>query len=264
VTTLPKTKPGIARTNRGKYHTYTIDGQKTPGVTTILGQVVAKPALVSWAPRLVAEYVADKDPSWLEDLRAEGRDALVDHLKGVPDRAKKAAGARGTDVHALAERVIAGEELEETAELEPLWGHIESCVHFLDDWKISPVLVEGVIGSRLHRYCGTVDLVALLPDGRRVLMDYKTGASGIWPETALQLAAYRHAEAYVDNDGGEARLDGLNIEAAYAVHLRGDGYEVVTIDTEPAWEAFQHIAAAYHLGVGARDGGWSSWLGPVS
>lgn len=262
--TIPKTKAGIARTDRGRGHSYTVDGQRAPGATTIIGQVVAKPALTNWAARLVAEYVADKDAAWLEELRLDGRDAMVSHLKRVPDRAKKAAALRGTDVHSLAERVIAGEELEETEELAPLWGHIESCVRFLDDWKISPVLVEGVVASRAHRYAGTVDLVAMLPNGDRALFDYKTGSSGVWPETALQLAAYRHAEAYLDNDGAEADMAGLNLTAAYAVHLRADGYEVLAVDTEPAWEAFQHIAAAFHLGVGARDGGWSAWIAPVA
>jgi hypothetical protein len=270
VTTLAKPKLAIARTNRGSGHGYTIDGRKVPGVTTILGTVVAKPALVGWASKLVAEYVADKDALWLEELRADGRDALVAHLKGVPNRAKTAAGVRGTQVHAYAERVIAGEELEETPELEPLWGHIESCVAFLDAWEISPVLVEAVVGSREHRYCGTADLVA--DSGRlrqRGLYDYKTSASGIWPETALQLAAYLHAESYVDGTRGpeftptEEPFAGLGIEAAYAVHLRGDGYDVYPVETAASWEAFTHLAAAYHLGVGAspRDGGgWTSWI----
>lgn len=263
MTILSKPKLAIARTNRGNGHSYTIDGRKVPGVTTILGTVLAKPALVGWASKLVAEYVADKDALWLEELRADGRDALVGHLKGVPNRAKTAAGLRGTQVHAYAERVIAGEELEETEELAPLWGHIESCVKFLDAWEITPVAVEAVVASREHRYCGTVDLVA--DSGalhQRGLYDYKTGASGIWPETALQLAAYLHADAYVAGTG-EAPVADLDIEAAYAVHLRGDGYDVYPVETGTSWEAFTHLAAAYHLGVGAssRDaGGWTSWV----
>jgi hypothetical protein len=263
---LAKTTAGIIRTNHGRGHSYKIDGRPVPGVTTILGAVVAKPALVGWAGRLVAEYVADKDAAWLEELRADGREALVDHLKGVPNRDRNAAAARGTLIHRYAERVIAGEELQETPELEPLWGHIESCVKFLDDWDVRPVLVEPVIGNRTHRYCGSADLVADSARGavRRAIFDYKTGASGIFPETALQLAAYRHAEAYVDDTGAEEPVADLGIEAAYGVHLRGDGYDVYPVDTEPAWEAFQHIAAAFHLGVGVRDGGWSSWIGPVA
>jgi hypothetical protein len=262
VTTLAKPKLAIARVNRGTGHSYTIDGRKAPGVTTILSTVLAKQALVGWAAKSVAEYVADKDPLWLEALREDGRDALVAHLKGVPNRAKTAAGVRGTAVHAYAERVIAGEELEETPELEPLWGHVESCVKFLDEWQITPLAVEAVVASREHCYCGTADLVAYIGRLRqRALLDYKTGKD-VYPDTAMQLAAYLHAEAYVDGIT-EAPLADLGIEATYAVHLRGDGYDVYPVETETSWEAFTHLAAAYHLGVGAdtrTGGGWTSWV----
>jgi hypothetical protein len=257
---LAKPKPSIARVNRGRGHSYTIDGKWAPGATTLLGAVLAKPALVGWAARLVAEYVADKDRVWLEDLRADGREALVDHLKGVPDRARNAAAERGTLIHSYAERVIAGEELEDTPELEPLWDHVQQAVYFLDEWGIEPLCVEAVLANRTHRYCGTADLVAVNKWGAHAVYDYKTGDSGIWPETALQLAAYLHAEAYLDEDGAEADFAGLGAERAYAVHLRNDGYAVHPVETDQSWEAFKHLAAAFHLGVGARDGGWKTWI----
>lgn len=264
MTILAKPKPTITRTNRGRGHSYRIDGQPAPGVTTILNAVVNKPALVGWAARTVAEYVANKDANWLEDLRADGDEALIDYLKGVPDRVRNSAGDRGTQVHALAERAIAGEEVEETEELAPVWGHIESCVRFLDEWHVDPVLIEAVVANRTVRYCGTVDLVADCVQGR-CMFDYKTSSIGIFPETALQLAAYLHAETYLDEtlegEPSEESLPGLQIDGgAYAVHLTGDGYEVRPIETAPAWEAFQHVAAVYHAGV---PNGWSAWVRPA-
>lgn len=38
----------IARRNHGRNHSYTVDGQKVPGVTTIIGNGLPKPALVAW------------------------------------------------------------------------------------------------------------------------------------------------------------------------------------------------------------------------
>src|SRR5690606_13872332 len=56
-----------------KAHRYWIDGKPAPGVTTILGKGIPKPAIPYWAARTVAEYVAD-EPEKVEALRAAGRD----------------------------------------------------------------------------------------------------------------------------------------------------------------------------------------------
>jgi hypothetical protein len=69
---------------------------------------------------------------------------------------------------------------------------------------------------------GTFDLIADLADGTRALIDWKTGRSGIYPETVLQLAAYRYAEVY-DDDGTEREMADLGISRTLAVWLRADG-----------------------------------------
>jgi hypothetical protein len=122
-------------------------------------------------------------------------------------------------------------------------GYVNSCVQFLDDWQVKPVLVEAVVASRKWRYAGTLDLVADLPDGRRALMDYKTSDSGIWPETILQQAAYRFAEFYLDADGNEQPMADLGITDAFGVHLRPDGYAVHPLPSdERAFKDFLHVA----------------------
>ncbi|MBQ1165647.1 hypothetical protein KBZ21_47490, partial [Streptomyces sp. A73] len=70
-----------------------------------------KPKLIDWAAREVAEYVAD---NWadVESHRDAGREQLVDHLKTRPQKARDAAAARGTSIHAYAEQLVAGEEVE--------------------------------------------------------------------------------------------------------------------------------------------------------
>ena len=46
---------------------------------------------------------------------------------------------------------------------------------------------------RLPHLGGTLDLVATVRGGRRLLLDWKTGETGIYPKDALQLATYRRA-----------------------------------------------------------------------
>ncbi|MBQ1165986.1 hypothetical protein KBZ21_49190, partial [Streptomyces sp. A73] len=73
-------------------------------------------------------------------------------------------------IHASAEQLVAGEEVEAPEELV---GHIESCARFLDDWQIQPVVVARPVASRTWWYSGTPDVIGDVPDGRRLICDYK-------------------------------------------------------------------------------------------
>ena len=50
----------FARRNVGKSHSYTLDGRRIHGVTTVIG-TLDKPALVDWAARETAAYA---DEHW--------------------------------------------------------------------------------------------------------------------------------------------------------------------------------------------------------
>lgn len=228
----------IVRRKAGKGHYYLIDGKKADGVTTLIKDGLPAPALTRWAAKSVAEYVADNAEHMREVYDWMDRDQLVSMLKQTPWSQRDTAAARGTDVHSLAERLIHHEEVDVP---EHLTGYVESCVRFLDEWQVRPVLVETVVASRKWGYCGTLDVVADVCDGRRVILDYKTSNSGIWPETVLQEAAYRHAEVYVDGDE-EKPLAEVGIEGALAVWLRADGYDVFDLPCDEAqYNAFLYV-----------------------
>jgi hypothetical protein len=229
----------IDSTYRGKpTHNYKIDGRKADGVTTLIGDGLPKPALLPWGIKSVAEYAADHLERLVE-MQPMGREAIVSALKQAPYTERDLAAKRGTEVHALAERLIHGDEVDVP---EELIGHVDSCVRFLDSWRLRPVLVEATVASRRWNYAGTLDVVADLPDGRRSLLDYKTSRSGIFGETALQLAAYAHAEVYLDGDEEKPVAD-LGITCAHAVWLRADGFDVYEVDiTEPVFRTFLHVA----------------------
>lgn len=234
-----------------KTHRYTLDGRSVPGVTSLIKGGLPAPALLKWAPRVVAEYVADHEEQ-VADLRAMGRGPLVAALKETPWAERDAAANRGTEVHDLAEKLLHGEQVDVPEEIA---GHVESCVAFLDDTGIKPLLVEVCVGHRAHWWAGRVDLVGELPDGRRVLGDWKTNRSGLFPETACQLAAYRNAEFYVDTDGHEQPM--VKVDEVWGVHLRADGYTVHPLDAGPdTYKAFRHMAyvANYAKGMKALVG----------
>ena len=200
-------------------HRYKLDGEWVPGVTTILG-VLDKPALPKWAAKSVAEYVAH-NRAGVEHLWDMGERALVDALKSVPWEQRDKAGVRGTDVHLFAERILNGEEVDVP---DHYVGHVESCLAFMDDWRITPVLVEATVGSREHAYAGKLDLIADSAHAPRAIFDWKTAASGIYKETAFQLVAYAFAEFH--GEGGEEKpMADLGVEESYGVHIRADGYD---------------------------------------
>lgn len=226
----------IRRVNRGKSHHYVDDatGHRVPGVTTILGDGIPKPALINWAANATIEYAID---NW-EDLTGKTPSVRTKELSGARYAAKDVAANRGTQVHGIAEKLIRGDRV---AIPDGLAGYVESYVRFLDEFDARAVLVERTCYNAAHAYCGTFDLVADLldPDDpepdpnlrRRVrwLLDIKTNRSGIFGETALQLAAYRHAEVWIDEDQGTEH-DMPEVERAGAIHVRADGYSLVPVE----------------------------------
>lgn len=230
----------IKRVNRGRGHSYTIDGAKALGVTTVLSNGWPQPWMGPWSAKAVAQAAVDMDPEDMAVLRRQGREAAIAVLKGAPNRVRDTAAARGTDVHKIAERVAAGEEV---AVPEHLAGHVDSVVKFLDEWQVTTLLQEVVVGSYKHLYAGTFDLIGELPGGQRILFDYKTSTS-IKETTALQLAAYRWADYYIAGDGLELPMTEIGIDDTMAVHVRADGYDVYPLDTGvTVFRAFLHSLA---------------------
>jgi hypothetical protein len=230
---MPTKTPITGRINRGRNHSYKLDGNAAPGVTTIIGNGVPKPALPYWAAKTAAEFTADN----LDTLTGLDRFAVVDLVKGAPWRDRDAAARRGTEVHRLAEQLVAGKEIEVPDELA---GHVDAYLRCLDDWQLDPVLVEAIVVNRSHRYLGTLDLVADLNDGNRWLLDLKTTRSGVYGETALQLAAYRYAEFYLDDQGDEQPMP--PVDRTGVIWVRADGYDLVPVDTEN--DVYRYFRAA--------------------
>lgn len=220
-----------------KSHRYKLDGKWVPGVTTLIKGGLPAPALMYWSARSVAEWVADNAED-VDALRRMGRGPMVQALKEVPWQKRDTAAVRGTDVHDLAEKLVHDQEVDVPAEIA---GYVEACVAFLDEWKPKPLVVERPLAHRAHWWAGKPDIFAELPDGRVILFDYKTGNSGIWPETAFQLAAYSHAEFYTDEDGTEHPIPKVDLCAA--VWLQPGGYEVIPVKADDdTYREFRHIA----------------------
>lgn len=262
---------------RGNGHSYYLDGEKAPGVTTILGNGIPKPALVGWAANTTADYVMNglrvgpngeiladdlvaslrawnaERPGWAQVKLGAGdlpRLDLAKVLANVRYKDRDDAARRGSEVHDLGEKLANGETVTVPPELA---GHVEAYVQFLNEWEPTNALLERVVVNRRWRYMGKFDMVAEFPDkvwtsgpwaGRpvgRALLDIKTARSGIFAEVALQLQAYRFAEVMLD---GADEVPMPEVDWVGAIHVRGDGYSVYPFDvtgdpkTDAAYRTF--------------------------
>jgi hypothetical protein len=245
----------LERRNRGKSHTYYADGNKMPGVTSIL-DVQAKPALIEWAGNATADYALD---NW-EDLGGLPPSKRHERLKRGRYEARDKAKVRGTDVHKLAEELVAGREVDVP---EHLAGHVDAYIAFLEQFAPDPRAIELVVCHRGVGYCGTADLVAFML-GEVWLLDIKTG-SGIYAETALQATAYMRAETFTleGENGRERQLSTLGIQRAGAVHLRADGYDLYPLECgEDVWAYFRRLAWLYqHCEIDRGKPKLPEWVG---
>ena len=104
-------------------------------------------------------------------------------------------------------------------------------------------------------YAGTADLFAslVLPDKGtcRMLMDLKTTRSGVFGETALQLAAYRYPDVWIVD---EQEIAPPVADYCAAIHVRADGYDLVPVEAgEAQHKAFLYAMKVREFGLDARE-----------
>jgi hypothetical protein len=217
-----------------KSHRYRLDGAWVPGVTTLIGKGLPKPALVYWSAKMVAEFVADREAD-VEQLRRMGRGPMVAALKATPWQERDEAAIRGTDIHALAEELAHGREVEVP---EHLADPVDGYVRWLDAWSPEVIWTERPVANRRWWYAGKPDVVCRI--GSDVwLLDWKS-SKAVYGDNALQVAAYGNAEFSVNNDGDEEPMP--HIDRYGVVHVQPHATELYEVkQPELALKDFLHV-----------------------
>lgn len=242
-------------------HFHKLDGERIPGVTTIISGGVPKPGLISWSAEQAAIVALDRQEEWL----FLDHDEALDYIKAEHIRVRDQAGARGTHMHEHAESYLKTGVIP-TDVPEDAAVHIKHLSVFLADFDPRPVLLEYDGFNRTHRYGGTADAIVTFPhapEWGNVLIDYKSKTKtqlvladkkypvGPYAEVALQLAAYRRFEGVIGEGG--AILDPPRVDTTAAVCVYPDGYSFHLIDTgEEEWSVFLAAKAVYEFGLRAR------------
>jgi len=131
---------------------------------------------------------------------------------------------RGSAVHALCQRYANGERFDDLGRELSSLEYVNALAAWFRDRRPYAIATEQMIEGNIdgHRYAGTFDLLAEV-DGKRWLIDYKTGPGMKWHPA--QIAAYalavnpdRCGMLHLHADGtyleatvqGRALLDGIN------------------------------------------------------
>lgn len=254
--TTRKPAPPTRIVKRGRGHSYYLDGGKVPGVTTIIGKGIPKPQFIDSAVRDAANYVND---NW-DELQTMKPSERFEAIRSLRWTKLQQGGERGREVHEYVRRYLAGEDIAPPEDLADL---VDAGIAFERDWKVRELAVECAVFSREFGYGGRFDLLAELADKRTWLLDWKTTLSGVWPESALQLAGYRYADFYVvegDLNGNGALVERPmpTVDQCGVVHLRADGYDLYPLEADAdAAEIFAAAQIVYGFVESSRD----DWIG---
>lgn len=239
-------RTGITVVKYPTYHRYQIDGRWAVGVTTAL-KGIPKDELTHWAAREVAEWVATHPDRVATMVRIGGYGPTVGFLKELPWQKRDDAAVRGTEVHAYADQLARGDEVEVP---DHLAAYVEAYVAYLDDYQPTTVHSELIVGNRTHMVGGRLDSIDNIPGFGLSLVDIKT-SRGVYGEYALQVAAYRNMEFCMYPDGVEQPMP--HVERCFILHIQPGAYELIPVQADTdVYESFLAALNNYRRNVQSK------------
>lgn len=221
----------------GNTRTYTSPetGDQYPSITTVLRLGMPK-HLDRWQASVIATAAVDETDFWHRQMRSQAkrqghtpeqlRQQRIDWLKNAANRVRDTAGTKGDGAHDYLEarmvRARIGDVKRAMAE-----GFAPVIDRWIERWTPKVIATEFTVISDTYGYAGTGDLICWIPGYGVVLIDAKT-SKRIWPETALQLAAIRHADYICERKGTDASPKYVKSPipetpgGSFALHLRPD------------------------------------------
>ena len=198
------------------------DGTPCPGVTTVVGELGwNKNMLIRWANRLGLNGVESQ--------------------KYVDDKASV-----GSLAHAFVLEDLGGKK-PETEDYSPNQVTLaKNCLKSYYGWKkgkvIEPLLIETPLVSEAIQVGGTPDFYGKI-DGVLMLVDYKTGKGGCYPEYIIQASTYAEMLTEMGNVVSEIRV--LNIprsdDESFSERI------ITEAERKAGFEVFKHLLAIYNL-----------------
>lgn len=226
-------------------------------VTNVLNSI-PKPALPRWAAKLTAETAVEK-LDLLNTLVGEDPTAAVNWLKQAPWGARDRAADIGTAIHEIVEKDALGdaEAADAIAAQLPPEGRDKArqARDFFTKADLTVDHVEFVCYHHELGYAGTGDFIVTLGSNfqwnwpgitkpnPKLILDLKTG-SGVYPEAAAQMSAYRFASDMVDLRSAEM-TPMPETDGAAVLHVTDKSWSLLPVDASAA--TFDAFKAALRL-----------------
>jgi hypothetical protein len=215
-------------------HRYYFNGEgPKPSVTTIL-EMLDKPALSTWKAQQAVRALWDITMSNGGQMPYQLQDEAVKVSLEQVRKTRTNAASIGSGVHHLADMALRAPENDPKAwkVSEDTQPYIDAYRAFSDRYERSSFVSSEKMVWSLNGYAGTYDLLMMI-DNELWLIDIKTG-KGLYPEFALQLAAYRWAD-WIILPGNPQRYEMPNVERTGILHIRPDlyteGYRLIDVPT---------------------------------
>lgn len=236
-------------------------GEDYPSVSAIKG-IINSPAINGWRVKQAAQRALDsyETGELRERLTVHGAEKTRKWVQRASDDSLGHSALKGSFLHEMADLHMKGLPLPSDM-TESSRKRVEWFLRFLDAYDLEYLMTEVSMINRTHKYCGTADAIVRYKDEVQIL-DYKSSASGVFADNALQLAAYTNMEYWVkEADFGEQTLHELpylSRETGMIVRITPDGYFVhhaVFEDQVSLWATFQAARAIYPYYLVAQEYG---------
>jgi hypothetical protein len=247
------TAPDLSKqTDQGRFYVHPHHHGEVPSITNVIG-MKAKPGVAYWGYKQCGLFVAENLDA-LVAMKDPG--AIVDAVKGAPNRSTSKSGDRGDLVHLWIERRIKSGGTEPTTEeisqnpdrsAREMWA---SFLRIEANYKPEWLLSETTVWSDKYDYAGTVDWVARI-GGAITLGDTKTG-NNVYPEVGLQVAAAANADYGIDENGAPFTLPPF--ERFAVLHIRPRYARLSPlVNMEENFRAFLGLRAIFEWNVKHSD-----------
>lgn len=200
-------------------------------------------ALENWFKSFTATYAVDHIDV-VHQLAVDDRAAAIQLVADATKRHSKKAADQGTVIHGYCELImlalLEGRKPQFQVSKEDM-GYLRNFARFITEFEVEPVMVETTVWNDDPSYAGTFDLMCKLKGYPGLsIVDYKTGASGVYAETGIQQIAYMRAESYITEDGNFKPMPEVN--QAFGLWLRDTGFALFPLRTDDyVWSVFLHL-----------------------
>lgn len=246
-----KSKTNVKLIVKGNGHYYKKGRNEDlwPSVTTVLGKVLAKPALVPWAQKITLKRCEEVLRGMQYDIAEHaGWDYYVTKVitesRREPEKLAEQAADIGTRAHDAIHKMLTGQTYEITDDIKPC---IESFMAWYEQSRLQIDFSEICVASETLKVGGTIDSmgrrkgIGRTPPRRRILLDWKT-SKGIYPEYGYQVGGY--ATCFEETVGEP-------IDEAWIIRFPKEKSETMPFeakkiaDLKAAQEGFARIKAVY-------------------